>query len=315
MIEHLVIPEHVLTVEHVMYVSLGLLIGALLSLLFIPLAYGHGTHLTRRRIEAAVPLVSGELRAEKDQLRAQFAMALRRLELTVEHTKARATAERANVGRRTAAFSELNQALAEQTATLLTLESRDRALREKLDATAHELAVASASLRESERALAAKDDELGKLVAEASNRAAEADTRRLETAALRNELDAALLALADRKKTAKEAEERLARERANLAAANSLLEETQAKLVGTAARSTELERQLVALTKDKAAFGQRVAELQAKIDEQNRTLERRQLQIERLRAELEMTRRSPDSARRSSPIAALLAATVPLSET
>lgn len=312
MLEHLIFPEHVLTVEHVMYVSLGLLIGILLSLLVAPLAFGHGSRLAKRRMEASLPLAAGELRAEKDQLRAQFAMALRRLEQTLEQTKAKATMQIANASKKTAAVNELNQALADKMATLLTLESSDKALRDKLDATAQELAVKSASLRDVDRTIAAKESELGKLRAEVARRTEAAETYRAEIATLRTQLEASLTAISGHERATKGAERRFAGERASLAAANEELQRAQAKLVGAAARSTELERQLVAQTKEAAMLGRRVQELQAKLNEQDYMLDKRKKQIVRRRDELEMTRLSPEPPDPGSSIEAFLATTIPL---
>ena len=85
-------------IEPVMYFGIGFLVAALLGLLFVPLVHNRAVRLTMRRLEAATPLSIAEIRADKDQLRAEFAMATRRLEMSVEQMKAKTTAQLAASG-------------------------------------------------------------------------------------------------------------------------------------------------------------------------------------------------------------------------
>jgi hypothetical protein len=69
-------------IESSMYFGIGLLFGILIGLLLIPLAHARAVRLTARRLEAAVPELTAEVMADKDLLRAEFAMSTRRLEIT-----------------------------------------------------------------------------------------------------------------------------------------------------------------------------------------------------------------------------------------
>ena len=71
-------------IEPGMYFGIGFLVAALLGLLFVPLVHNRAVRLTMKRLEAATPLSIAEIRADKDQLRAEFAMSPRRLEMSVE---------------------------------------------------------------------------------------------------------------------------------------------------------------------------------------------------------------------------------------
>src|SRR6476661_7698677 len=71
-------------IESSMYFGIGLLFGALIGLVLIPLIHGRAVRLTTRRLEAVLPESMAEVQAEKDLLRAEFAMSTRRLEMTVE---------------------------------------------------------------------------------------------------------------------------------------------------------------------------------------------------------------------------------------
>ncbi len=62
--------------EGVLYFVLGFLAAALLALMVSPAIWNRAVTLTRRRIESSVPLTLNEVQADKDQLRAEFAMSI-----------------------------------------------------------------------------------------------------------------------------------------------------------------------------------------------------------------------------------------------
>jgi len=65
-------------IESSMYFGIGLLFGILIGLLLIPLAHARAVRLTARRLKAVVPELTAEVLADKDLLRAEFAMSTRR---------------------------------------------------------------------------------------------------------------------------------------------------------------------------------------------------------------------------------------------
>ena len=140
-------------IEPIMYFGIGFLVAALLGLLFVPLVHNRAVRLTMRRLEAATPLSIAEIRADKDQLRAEFAMSTRRLEMSVEQMKTKTTDQLAELGKKTDAINQLKKELGEKTATIFALEARDKTLRDQLRATEEEFELKSSALREAERAL------------------------------------------------------------------------------------------------------------------------------------------------------------------
>jgi chromosome segregation ATPase len=64
--------------------ALGFLAAAFAAVAIAPAVWQRAVILTRKRIEASVPLTRNELQADKDQQRAEFAMALRRLEMNLK---------------------------------------------------------------------------------------------------------------------------------------------------------------------------------------------------------------------------------------
>ncbi len=67
-------------IEPIMFFGIGFLVASLFGLVLIPLVHNRAVRLTMRRLEAATPLSMAEIQADKDQLRAEFAMSTRRLE-------------------------------------------------------------------------------------------------------------------------------------------------------------------------------------------------------------------------------------------
>ena len=59
-----------------------------------------------------------EIQADKDQLRAEFAMSTRRLEMSVEQLKAKITSQLAELGKKTDAINRLKVELGEKSATI-----------------------------------------------------------------------------------------------------------------------------------------------------------------------------------------------------
>jgi chromosome segregation ATPase len=274
-------------IEPVMYFGIGFLIAALLGLLFVPLVHNRAVRLTMRRLEAATPLSIAEIRADKDQLRAEFAMSTRRLEMSVEQMKARTTGQLAELGKKTDAINQLKKELGEKTATIFALESRGKNLRDQLHATEEEFALKTNALREAERTLADKQAELGKLVAELGERSIMADSQRVELAALRTQVEAMKVSVGESERAVRATEERLARERSEAEAATKLSDEAHNKLEGLAARTAELERQLLVQTTETEVLNRRAQELEARLGDQGRLLAEREFETTRLRGDLE----------------------------
>lgn len=107
-------------IEPAMYGAIGFLVALLLGLMFLPLVHNRAVRLTRRRLEAATPLSLAEIQADKDQMRAEFAMAARRLELTVEQLRNRAAVQAADLGKKTDAFNRMRLELDEKNVALET---------------------------------------------------------------------------------------------------------------------------------------------------------------------------------------------------
>lgn len=147
-------------IEIAMYVVLGALVAGLVALAIIPAIWKRAVHLTERRIEATVPLEVEEIRAEKDRMRAEFALTIRRMEKKLDLERNASAARRIEINQQTEA---LHSAAAERDAkaeAIGELEERERVLRAELRGREEELVRISANLREAERKLTTRDNEI-----------------------------------------------------------------------------------------------------------------------------------------------------------
>ena len=149
-------------VEPIMYLAIGFLVSMLCGLMIVPLVHNRAVRLTTRRLEAATPLSMAEIQADKDQLRAEFAMSARRLEMSVEQLKNKTTSQLAELGKKSDAINRMKIELGEKNATIFALEAREKAVKEQLRATEEEFAAKTEALRDAEQALTDKQSELAK---------------------------------------------------------------------------------------------------------------------------------------------------------
>jgi hypothetical protein len=274
-------------IEPVMFFGIGFLVAALLGLLFVPLVHNRAVRLTMRRLEAATPLSIAEIRADKDQLRAEFAMSTRRLEMSVEQIKAKTTGQLAEIGKKTDAINQLKKELGEKTAAIFSFESREKNLRDQLRATEQEFEIKSTALHEAERTLADKQADLAKIIAELGERSILADSQRVELAALRTQIEAMKVNVTDYDRAVRSTEERLARERSEAEAAAKQANEERGKLGDLSARASVLEQQLMVHKTEAEVTSRRLQDLEERLREQGRLLAERDFLIARLRSDLE----------------------------
>ena len=284
-------------VENVMYVGAGFLLAALIGLIIIPLVHDRAVRLTMRRLEAATPLSMAEIQADKDQLRAEFAMSTRRLEQSVEQMKAKTTGQLSELGKKSDAINRLKHELGEKTAIIFALEARDKALKDQLRATEEELSFKLNAMRDAERALAEKQADLTKLTGELDEQSVVADSQRVELVALRTQVEALKERANDTEREFKFTESRLGRERSDVKEASDLLNAERAKVGNLAERVSSLEHQLAAQTAEAQTLGRRAQELEARLNEQVRLVAESDRQCEQLRSQLELARKTEEDLR------------------
>ena len=176
-------------VEPIMYLAIGFLLSMLCGLAIVPLVHNRAVRLTTRRLEAATPLSMAEIQADKDQLRAEFAMSARRLEMSVDQLKNKTTSQLAELGKKSDAINRMKIELGEKNATIFALEAREKAVKEQLRATEEEFNAKTEALRAAENALTDKQGELAKINSELSDRSMMAESRQVELVAVRAQIE------------------------------------------------------------------------------------------------------------------------------
>ncbi len=115
--------------EQLMFLGIGFLAGSAVMLAFMPAVHERAVRLTARKLRAATPASVEEMHAQRDLLRADFAMKVSRLETIAEEAKASVVGYRAEIGRKAAEVRELKVELGKATVLLLRLHGRQQAHR------------------------------------------------------------------------------------------------------------------------------------------------------------------------------------------
>jgi len=284
-------------IEPIMYFGIGFLVAALLGLVVIPLVHSRAVRLTMRRLEAATPLSMAEIQADKDQLRAEFAMSTRRLEMSVEQLKTKTTSQLAELGKKGDAINRLKMELGEKTATIFALEARDKALRDQLRATEDEVAAKTSIMHDAERTLSDKEAELAKLIGALDERSSVAGAQKLEIVALKTQVEALKERLTSAGNELKTVEDRRDIERVELKAATQELAEERGRAENLGRRVADLEQQLAAQTKEAELLGRRAQDLESRLGEQSRRLAQSEFELNQTRGELLTARKSESDLR------------------
>jgi chromosome segregation ATPase len=270
-------------VEPIMYLAIGFLISMLCGLMILPLVHNRAVRLTTRRIEAATPLSMAEIQADKDQLRAEFAMSARRLELSVDQLKSKTTSQLAELGKKTDAINRMKLELGEKNATIFALEAREKAIKEQLRATEEEFATKTEALRTAEQALTDKQKELSRTATELSDRSGTADSRQVELVALRSQVEDLKNRVGAAEKDLTATQARLGQERSESENATRNLNEARGQVENLSQRVADLDRQLIVQVKEAEMLGSRVADLESRLATQGKLLAERDYENNQLR--------------------------------
>ncbi|HKH33710.1 MAG TPA: hypothetical protein VKA80_06040, partial [Beijerinckiaceae bacterium] len=225
-----------------MIFGLGFLAATLIALVILPAVNARAERLARRRVEAQFPLSISELTAEKDHLRAEFAVLQRRIERKAEEALAEKHNDMEELGRRALRIQALET---------------DRAARgERIGALEGELAEAQRRLAEAESARAGAEQTLVQArdtvaAIEAAHRqtldeltATRARLDRTETtlAETRTELAAVNEKLADREAAFAQLEQVQAATLSEVDARRITISDLETRLAMQTARGDEFER-------------------------------------------------------------------------
>jgi chromosome segregation ATPase len=284
-------------VEPIMYLAIGFLVSMLFGLMIVPLVHNRAVRLTTRRLEAATPLSMAEIQADKDQLRAEFAMSARRLEMSVDQLKNKTTSQLAELGKKSDAINRMKLELGEKNATIFALEAREKAIKDQLRATEEEFAAKTQSLRSAETALTDKQGELAKMNSELSDRSLMAESRQVELIAVRAQIDALKNRVEEAEGEYSSTQKKLEQQRGESNIATRDLAEARARAESLGQRVTDLDRQLIAQVKEAEMLGNRVTDLESRLATQGKLLAEREYENNQLREKNEAAERNAKDLR------------------
>ncbi|WP_044548284.1 hypothetical protein [Mesorhizobium japonicum] len=171
-------------VQSVLFFALGFLCAGFLALIVAPAVWRRAVTLTRRRIEASIPLTQTEIQADKDRIRAEYAMANRRLEMNVKALREKAAEQLVEISRGHEALKGLAIERTDKNHALAELSAKNEALRQREE----ELHRLSERLKDTERKLEKRALELEKLEQMYDDASFSSSSRQIELVARESEL-------------------------------------------------------------------------------------------------------------------------------
>ncbi len=265
-----------------MYFVLGLATAGLLALMIAPILWRRAVRLTRARIEHAVPANLSEIQADKDQLRAEFAMSARRLETTVEQLRQKAGEQLVDINQKRDLIGRLAEEQARRVEVLEKLEERESELHNLLHRREDRIAETTAELGTLRHTLSERSRALEQVETTLKRAAAANEEQTVELVAKGTELEN----LRDHLASAKSRQTALQIERTKL---QTELGEAQSAKAVLEQQLQTVERRLAGSEKEQKA---RISE----IDARDREIERLQsVAAERTGAYAELERRLLES--------------------
>jgi hypothetical protein len=126
-------------IESIMYFGIGFLFAALVGVVVIPLIHARAVRLTVRRLEDSIPQSMAEIQADKDLLRAEFAVSTRRLEMSIEQLKNKTASQLAKLSKNGDVINRLKIERDAQNIEAVLLKAKVEALKEQLTAAGKEV--------------------------------------------------------------------------------------------------------------------------------------------------------------------------------
>lgn len=249
-------------IQTTLFFILGFLCAAFLALMVAPAIWRRAVALTRKRIEASVPLTMDEIQADKDRLRAEFAMSTRRLEMSLKSFREKASEQIVEINRNRDELKRIAEERDEKNAAVTQMETRAAELRTELRQREEQLQRLTDRLGEHERMLGERAIELEKLGRMYDEASFSASSRQIEIVAQESKLEKLTDDVATLRNERKEADRRVREVVAEHKAARDALREEQKK---------------------HAALEKKVERLTTTLSDRDDRLERRERELARLR--------------------------------
>ncbi|MEO1198376.1 MAG: hypothetical protein AAFX39_03940 [Pseudomonadota bacterium] len=172
-------------IEWSLLFALGFFSACMIGVLALPMIWNRATAVAQRRIEATIPVTVAEMNADKDQLRAEFAMSMSRLESNLDKLKEKASTRLVELGKRDEAVQSLR-------AQVLAQKRASSDLRDEIDTHKKTIRKLEADLEATRLGLETATTVPGQTTdsqdAERDHYMSLADGRRIEIAALKTQI-------------------------------------------------------------------------------------------------------------------------------
>ncbi len=196
-------------IQSILFFSLGFLCAGFLALMVAPAIWRRAVVLTRRRIEASVPLSLNEIQADKDRMRAEFAMSTRRLEMSIKSFKEKAATQVIEINKNRDELRRLAEERTEKNDALTALEASAGELRGELRRREEQLQQVSNRLLDAEAKLEEKALELDKMGRMYDEATFSSSSRQIELVARETEVEKLSNDVSDLRDQRKEADRRV----------------------------------------------------------------------------------------------------------
>jgi chromosome segregation ATPase len=196
-----------------------------LALALISSVHHRAVRLTQRRLQDSMPVSVTEIQADRDKLRAKFAMSARRLEMTVEQLEAKVTNQQGEIARKSEAIARLKAQLAEKDGLADELGTKLKSLSIENREGEQGYAVQSAAAEATAQALAAREAELAKAARDINELTLTGETQKVEIALLKTQIEQFRSRINELERDAEDSARRLFNERVAVSTMTKALEE------------------------------------------------------------------------------------------
>jgi hypothetical protein len=149
-----------ISIQTGMLVALGFFLASLVWLLLASAFWSRAVRLTTERLKRSMPVSEAEIKADRDRLRAEYAIRVHRLETSLEQTKLERARQLIEINRRDASISALETDVVTIRAELEENQNARRVLEQTV---ADRLPKVEARLAEAKRILFNRDREIAEL--------------------------------------------------------------------------------------------------------------------------------------------------------
>ncbi|MDF2996629.1 MAG: hypothetical protein K0R27_2266 [Xanthobacteraceae bacterium] len=251
----------------IMYSVLGFLAATLLALLILPAVWRRAVRLTTKRIEGAIPVSMAEIQADKDQLRAEFAMSARRLEHDADLLRERTVAQFEQLSKQGAELFALRTERDAGLARIAELEAAHATFAEAAIRHVDEMMERDSAFADLSTAHGTTQQSFAAALEQLNEATALSDSLRVENVALSTQADSLKDQIADLQRELATTQALLADDRGSLRQTIEALGNERTRGEELANRLAEIEAALASSRAEAETLARQVATLEARAAE------------------------------------------------